>query len=125
HHSSLIPFVSLRVPSWINFFLGALAMLLATAARGQTFPATKPSASDFELHEWVVLVCSQFQPKANQDGLVLSTFPPSAQSRRQSAPAENRNDPQPMGVIRLVGASSAQVDVKIGIHNGRTMAVWP
>jgi hypothetical protein len=98
-------------------------MIAASAAFGQTTaPATTPS---FEVHDWVVLVCSPFQTQANQDGMVLSTLPASADSRRQSAPEEAQNDPQPIGVIRLIGQSGAPVDVSLGTPKGKTLATWP
>jgi len=99
-------------------------MIAATAGFAQTTaPTTAPSS--FEVHEWVVLVCSPFQSKANQDGMVLSTLPASADSRRGSAPEEQKSDPQPIGVIRLIGSAGTPVDVSLGIPSGKVMATWP
>jgi hypothetical protein len=115
----LSSFGSIRANSWTV----VLIFVTASAAYGQsTAPST---ASSFEEHEWVVLVCSPFQAKANQDGMVLSTLPASADSRRQSAPDDQQNDPQPIGVIRLVGQASAPVDVSLRVPQGKVMAAWP
>jgi hypothetical protein len=112
-------FVVIRV---LSFGLTLTWMCSSAAPAQTTAPTTAPS---FEVHEWVVLVSSPFQSEANQDGMVLSTLPASADSRRQSAPAEQQNDPQPIGVIRLVGKAGAPVDVSITVRNGKMMAAWP
>jgi hypothetical protein len=100
-----------------------LSLTASTAFAQTTAPATAPS--NFEAHEWVVLICSPYQTMANQDGVVLSTLPAEAESRRQSAPDDQANEPQPIGVIRLIGSAGSPVDVSLGIPKGKVMASWP
>ncbi len=95
------------------------------SAYAQTQPSTQSSAPDLEVHEWVVMEGSPLAGKVNQDSLFVSTFPTLSDSRRTMAPPEKRDDPQPMGVIRVFGTSAAKVDVKLGFTKGRPLAGWP
>jgi hypothetical protein len=104
-------------------FSVSLILGIGTASGQTSSPTTKPST--FELREWMVMVASPFQPVANADGVVLSTLPSSAESRRQSAAEDQQNVPQPIGVIRLYGRADTAVDVSLQIPNGKVMAAWP
>src|SRR5438105_7572252 len=98
---------------------------LSSLAQPATAPKTPEGA--FEVQEWVVLLCDPNQPQANASTLFLSALPDFVGSRRNPAPVEKENDPAPIGVIRFIGATSAneKLDVVIQNKGGRFLATWP
>ena len=95
-------------------------------------PAQKPPATplgDFEVYEWVVLLCDPNQPAANAERMFQSTLPEFVGARRAAAPAESANEPSPAGVIRLVAPGGAgegtKADVLVQAPAGRFLATWP
>jgi hypothetical protein len=95
-------------------------------------PAPKPPAApqgDFEVYEWVVLLCDPNQPAANAERMFPSTLPEFVGARRAAAPPESASEPSPAGVIRVVapaGATEGQkVDVLVQAPAGRFLATWP
>ena len=104
------------------------AMLSAVPLSAQTTRPTTVPSGDFDVHEWVVIVCSPFQPQASADELFDNTLPSAADSRRHGVPddrSDQSNVPQPIGVIRLLGTSTRKVDVSLGFGKGRALAAWP
>lgn len=106
----------------------------APAAAPATTPApAKPSVTtpqgNFEVYEWVVLLCDPNQPAANAERMFQSTLPEFVGSRRAAAPAESANEPSPGGVIRVVSpdgaAETTKVDVLVQCPSGRFLAAWP
>jgi hypothetical protein len=94
-------------------------------ARAQTKPTTQ--SGDFELHEWVVLVCSVNQPVANSASAFKNTMPTFVSARRPDAPPGSRQLPMPAGVIRIIGGSdrAAKIDVLLQLKSGRFISHWP
>src|SRR5438128_11960331 len=103
-----------RVPLWMTVLL--LAMV-TRAGFSQTAPTTQ--SADFELHEWVVLIASANQPTANSATAFKSTMPTSINSRRPDAPPDARNEPMPIGVIRIFSSdNTAKIDVLLQVKSG-------
>ena len=134
-----------RIIPAVRCVIVALAMLSAGIAAAQREPARPQSArpaapapaarppatpqGDFEVYEWVVLLCDPNQPAANAEKMFPSTLPDFAGARRAAAPAESANEPSPAGVIRVVAPGGAgegtKLDVLVQAPSGRFLATWP
>ena len=117
---------------WVAAAFAVLALAPAIArAQPSTLPATATAAAtqdaDFEVQEWVVLLCDPSQSHTNARAILTNTLHESIGTRRTNAPEKERNEPRPVGVIRLLGAAEAgrQIDVLLQLKGGTFVAHWP
>lgn len=112
-----------RVTGWI----GVLASLAAVVLPGRVVTAqaaSQPAEARFDVNDWAIFVCDAYQPLANPDGMVTSALPAFIDGRRQEATGDGRNEPSPIGIVRISGRSDERVDVMVRLK-GRVMASWP
>jgi hypothetical protein len=104
-----------------------IILLPFSTIRAQTTntSTTQSSEPNFEVHEWAVFFLDASQNEINPDGTVTCSLPDFIDSRRQSAPTENKNDPEPLAVIRLTGQYDSSVDVMVEKSTGDFLASWP
>ena len=119
-----------------------MLVLAASAALAQAPAAPKqgarptpaqppgPPQGQFDVYEWVVLVCDPNQPAANAERMFKSTLPDFTGARRPAATdPESAGEPSPAGVIRIVGTGAAaegtKVDVLVQCPAGRFLGSWP
>lgn len=111
----------------------AIGLIVPTTVRAaDDAPVTQPSTTaasadtDIEVEEWVVLVCDPAQSQTNARAVLNNTLPEFIGTRRVNATEKERNDPRPIGVIRLYGPeSSALTDVLLEMKSGSFIAHWP
>jgi hypothetical protein len=108
--------------AWIAWLVAPVCLGIAAVCRGQT---TLPADAPVEVREWVIFVCDPYQSNANDQAMPTSTLPPEVDTLRAAAPPEQRNDPFPVGVIRLTGPPGAKADVMLQMKGGRFLASWP
>src|SRR4051794_4602128 len=110
---------ALRTLFVVLLFSGLFAGTSRAAQDSPAAPTTRPTSSpttapaDFEVHEILVLISDPAQPMANASALFETTLPEFVDTRRTRAPATQRSNAGPAGIIRLIGAADAKVDVKI------------
>jgi hypothetical protein len=80
--------------------------------------------ADFTLREWTVLLCDQYQPRAN-GSRVASSLPDFASTLRNKAPSSQMNLPSPIGVIRISGRSDQPLTVRLSNRSGMFRGCWP
>jgi hypothetical protein len=101
----------------------ALLILFPSILNAQT--TTQSSEPNFEVHEWAVFFLDASQNEINPDGAVTCSLADFIDSRRQTAASENKNDPEPVAVIRITGQYDSPVDVMVEKSAGDFMASWP
>ena len=104
----------------------------ARPATGSPAPAPSPPSTpqgNFDVYEWVVLVCDPNQSAANAERMFASTLPEFVGARRGAASSDIADEPTPAGVIRVVAAPGAadgtKVDVLVQCPTGRFLGAWP
>jgi len=103
--------------------LPLIVLLAASAPIATAAPATQP-AGGFELREWAVFILDASQNTVNPDGLVTSTLPSFAASRRDAANPPS-HDASPVGIVRLIGNSEKPVDITVEASAGTFLSSWP
>lgn len=101
----------------------------APATTTATAPATQPAGADspIEVQEWVVLLCDPTLSQANARSAFNNTLPEFIGTRRPNAAEKDRNEPRPIGVIRMSGSSDAtlKTDVLLEMKGGTFVSHWP
>src|SRR5581483_4183918 len=95
--------------------LPLLALAAAVSNAQTTQPSTQPSTTkpttlptptaDYEVRDWAVFVVEPTAPRANAVASIKSTFPLAVVTRRTEAEASDRQDPMPIGVLRVIGGA--------------------
>ena len=101
-------------------------LLLSLLAPGLAFaqqqpPATRPG-NGIAVREWLILVSDPFQPQASATTLFRDALPDFIDSRRPRAPINQRNQPAPVGVIRISAPAQMRLDVQLDARNGQVVS---